>query len=90
MRNFLQSLGLISICLVLTSVGCMRTSSNHTLGSPKIETSSGLLSEIILPQFKQGIEFLERGKINAAKTTFENLRNDYPHISVFHHNLGIA
>lgn len=90
MRHFVQTLGLLSICLVLTSVGCMRAFSHYSPDGPKMGTSSGVNLGEILPQFQQGIEFLESGRIDEAKTVFEDLRYDYPHISVFHHNLGVA
>lgn len=43
-----------------------------------------------LLHFQKGATLLESGKFNEAKTVFEGLRTTYPHVSVFHNNLGVV
>jgi tetratricopeptide (TPR) repeat protein len=44
----------------------------------------------VLLRFQKGTSLVENGKLKEAKTVFENLRSNYPHVSVFHNNLGVV
>lgn len=44
----------------------------------------------VLLHFQKGTTFVENGKLKEAKAVFEALRTDYPHVSVFHNNLGVV
>ncbi len=44
----------------------------------------------VLLQFQKGTTLVEQGRFKEAKTVFESLRTDYPHVSVFHNNLGVV
>ena len=46
--------------------------------------------DAVMHQFQKGIRFLEQDKTQKAKTLFETLRDDYPGVSVFYLNLGVA
>jgi tetratricopeptide (TPR) repeat protein len=44
----------------------------------------------VLLQFQKGTTLVEDGKFKEARTVFESLRTNYPHVSVFHNNLGVV
>ncbi|MEW6683144.1 MAG: tetratricopeptide repeat protein [Nitrospirota bacterium] len=44
----------------------------------------------VLLSFQKGTTLVEDGKFKEARTVFENLRTNYPHVSVFHNNLGVV
>lgn len=44
----------------------------------------------VLLQFQKGTTLVENGKFKEARTVFEGLRTNYPHVSVFHNNLGVV
>jgi tetratricopeptide (TPR) repeat protein len=47
------------------------------------------LDEVLL-LFQKGTTLVENRKLKEARTVFERLRTDYPHVSVFHNNLGVV
>ena len=47
-------------------------------------------TDAVARRFQKAIEYLKKGKIEKAKMLFEALRDQYPGVSVFHHNLGIV
>lgn len=46
--------------------------------------------DALIRRFQKAIRSLQQGKIEKAQTLFEALRDQYPAVSVFHHNLGIV
>ncbi|MFQ5597578.1 MAG: tetratricopeptide repeat protein [Nitrospiria bacterium] len=47
-------------------------------------------TEALLKTFEEGIRLLESGQTELAREHFEELRDRYPDVGVFHINLGIA
>lgn len=44
----------------------------------------------VLLRFQKGTSLVENGKLKEARAAFESLRTSYPHVSVFHNNLGVV
>jgi Flp pilus assembly protein TadD len=44
----------------------------------------------VLLHFQKGTTLVENEKFKEARMVFESLRTDYPHVSVFHNNLGVV
>jgi tetratricopeptide (TPR) repeat protein len=53
-------------------------------------TSEANKLDQVLLQFQKGTTLVENGKLKEARAVFENLRTNYPHVSVFHNNLGVV
>ncbi len=96
MNTFYKIAGVLSLFLWIATGGCMRAPllSSKALSSPSQDVSQhpteSLKLDAALLQFQQGIQFLEKGKIQEARTLFEGLRDTYPDVSVFHNNLGVT
>ncbi|MFZ5876346.1 MAG: tetratricopeptide repeat protein [Nitrospirota bacterium] len=44
----------------------------------------------VLLRFQKGTSLIENGRLKEARAAFESLRTSYPHVSVFHNNLGVV
>ena len=55
--------------------------------SPTAEAKK--LDQVLL-QFQKGTTLAESGKFKEARKVFEELCTSYPHVSVFHNNLGVV
>lgn len=85
-----------SLLLVAALIGCTRA----TLPPPAPAPSSVRIDERrstetrqmdhVLLNFQKGITLVEHHQLKEAKAVFESLRTSYPHVSVFHNNLGVV
>ncbi len=84
--------------LLVATAGCTRAAlpppssipaatAARTDESPAAEAKR--LDQVLL-QFQKGTTLAESGKFKEARTVFESLRTNYPHVSVFHNNLGVV
>lgn len=82
--------------LLVATVGCTRATlpppitpapAAGTHGSHPTEATK--LDQVLL-QFQKGTTLVENGKFKEARVVFESLRTNYPHVSVFHNNLGVV
>jgi tetratricopeptide (TPR) repeat protein len=87
---------IITLCLLLAASGCARApmispSSVPTAARPEESRAveAKKLDQVLI-HFQKGMTLVESGKYKEARTVFEALRTDYPHVSVFHNNLGVV
>jgi tetratricopeptide (TPR) repeat protein len=52
-------------------------------------TEAKKLDQVLL-HFQKGTTLVESGKLKEARAVFETLQTHYPHVSVFHNNLGVV
>ncbi len=97
MTTHLRPMMLLWVVLV-AAAGCTRTtlpppSPTPAQVSARSDTSRAdeakKLDQVLL-LFQKGTSLVENRKFNEARTVFESLRTDYPHVSVFHNNLGVV
>jgi tetratricopeptide (TPR) repeat protein len=88
----------VSLLLVVVTalVGCTRATlppPAPVQASPRVDEPRAVearkLDQVLL-SFQKGITLVEHNKLKEAKVVFEALRTSYPHVSVFHNNLGVA
>ncbi len=96
MNGLCKITGIFSLILWIVSSGCMRatlpsSTPPSTLAQNTLQATpeDKKLDEVLL-KFQRGILFLENDKHKEARTLFEELRETYPNVSVFHNNLGIT
>jgi len=98
MRRFGPIKGFLFLVLLMSSVGCMRTSAivaRPEAPAPAAPEARNDLSRRTEPggpllQFKQGVQLLENGQNDEARHLFEKLRDTYPKMSVIYKDLGVT
>ncbi|MBI3608207.1 MAG: tetratricopeptide repeat protein [Nitrospirae bacterium] len=84
------------LALVAALVGCTRATLPAPLPGPAAaradepRAAEGRKLDQVLLNFQKGITLVEHNKLKDAKVVFEALRTSYPHVSVFHNNLGVV
>jgi tetratricopeptide (TPR) repeat protein len=89
-------------CLLLVLVAALAACTRATLPPPTSATTQPTarseesraaeaqkLDQVLL-RFQKGTSLIENGKLKEARAAFESLRTSYPHVSVFHNNLGVV
>jgi tetratricopeptide (TPR) repeat protein len=66
------------------------TTAQTTARTEESRTAEAQKLDQVLLRFQKGTSLIENGKLQEARAVFENLRTGYPHVSVFHNNLGVV
>jgi len=84
------------LLLVAALIGCTRAAlsppvlaPSATRGDERRSTETQQMDQVLL-NFQKGITLVQHNQLKEAKAVFEALRTSYPHVSVFHNNLGVV
>jgi len=72
--------------LALLSAGCLRAAAVAPVRSVPTRVSP----DPTVVQFRKGVQLLEKGQTQEARSVFEKLRDDHPRIGIFHADLGVT
>ncbi len=84
------------LALVAALAGCTRATLPALAPVPAAaraddsRATDGRKLDQVLLNFQKGITLVDHNKLKEAKAVFEGLRANYPHVSVFHNNLGVV
>jgi tetratricopeptide (TPR) repeat protein len=98
MNPYLRKPIKLLLVLVVALAACNRatlpppttTPTQTTARSDESRAAEAQKLDQVLLRFQKGTSLIENGRLKEARAAFESLRSSYPHVSVFHNNLGVV